>query len=150
MKTRIKFTWIFASLLSIGFITSCHKESDLFTELSAEDELATEGMEEAFETAKLYNDSLIWCDDPNHNCTQTFIDYCDSIFHHHDNEYDTHHNNYSHNNVDDDHHHSAVSQHHHGKIEHHGEDDDEHHGHNQESHNEMNELREHHKPYHPN
>jgi hypothetical protein len=133
-----------------AIIVGCQKESELFEELSIEDKLAAEGMEESFEIAKLYNDSLIWCNDTNQTCTQIFIDYCDSIYHSHDEQYNINHDVYSHNNVDDDHHHSAVSQHHHGAIEHHEEDEGEHHGHNQESHNEMNELREYHLLYHPN
>jgi hypothetical protein len=44
--------------LLIGMI-GCHKESDLVNKLSPEDKLAAEGMEEAFKTAQLYNDSLV-------------------------------------------------------------------------------------------
>ena len=138
---------IFIASVVVALI-GCQKKSDLSDVLSPQDELAAEGMEEAFATATLYNDSLVWCNDTSHNCSQTFIHYCDSLYHQHSDEYDTHHDNYSHNNLDDDHHHGAVSQHHHGNIEHGGEED-EHHGHNQEGHNEMNGLREVHKPYHP-
>lgn len=136
-----------ASLLS--GIMSCNKESDLFDELSTEDELAIEGMEEAYATAKTYNDSLVWCSDTSNNCHHIFKAYCDSIFHSNDETYAMHHNNYSHNNMDDDHHHSMMNEHHHGNTEHHNDSVDEHHVHNQNSHNEMNELREHHIRYHP-
>jgi len=145
MKTIVS---IIAIVAMVG-ILSCQKESDLIAELSPADELASEGMEEAYEAAKLYNDSLVWCDDTNHQCTAMFIDYCDSLFHAHDSSYNDHHANYSHNNVDDDHHHNANSQHHHGQVEH-GEDEEEHHGHNQESHQAMIMLRDFHGLYHPN
>ena len=134
-------------ILALG-VVGCQEDSDLAKELSPEDELAAEGMEEAFETAELYNDSLIWCD-TTLSCTPLFINYCDGIFHHHDELFDFHHDNYSHNNVDDDHHHGPVSQHHHGDMVHHDDGGGGHHGHSIHNHEEMNELKEDHKPYHP-
>ena len=137
--------------LLIGILTvySCQKESTLNKELSDADKLAVEGMETGYETAKLYNDSLVWCNDTSNNCDETFKSYCDSIYHEFDDLYEMHHNNYSHNNMEDDHHHSAMSSHHHGNEEHDEDDEDEHHGHTIESHTMMEELRELHKIYHP-
>ena len=79
--------------------TACEKESDLSDELSAEDKIAVEGMEEALHTAEAYQDSLVWCDDPANNCDTAFVQYCDSLFHFGDAEYERHHDNYSHNNI---------------------------------------------------
>lgn len=61
------------------FIVSCQKESDLALEMSEADEIAIDGMEESYENEKLYNDSLIWCNDTVNNCTLVFKEYCDSI-----------------------------------------------------------------------
>jgi len=133
-----------ALLLSYG----CQDETDLFTEHSEADEIATEAMEEAFEGATLYNDSLVHCSETG-NCSDAFIQYCDSLFHEFDEEYDHNHEAYSHNNSSDDHHHGATSEHHHGKIEHHEDEGEEHHGHSIESETEMQHLRELHKNYHP-
>lgn len=130
-------------------ITACEKESDLSDELSAEDKIAVEGMEEALHTAEAYQDSLVWCDDPANNCDTAFVQYCDSLFHFGDAEYERHHNNYSHNNREDDHHHSGTNNHHHGSGGGHDEDEGDDHGHSIESHNEMNELRAVHLQYPP-
>ena len=140
---------ILSALITVLLLTACEKESDLFDELSAEDKIAVEGMEEALHTAEAYQDSLIWCDDPANNCALSFVEYCDSMFHHSDGEYEEHHNNYSHNNRDDDHHHSGTNNHHHGSGGGHNEDGEDEHGHSIESHNEMNELRAVHLQYPP-
>ena len=137
---------LFIGFLIIATIVGCHKESDLFTKLSSEDEQAQEGMEKAFKSATLYNDSIIWCSDINQNCSDAFINYHDSLYHYNIEQYESHHDNYSHNNTDDDHHHSAKSEHHHSMNEH---EEEEEHGHNQESHSNMSNLREYHRAYHP-
>lgn len=149
MKTIV---YIITISLSFGLISSCEKESTLFETVPHEDEEAVEGMEHALESAEIYNDSLIWCADIANTCDQSFILYCDSIFHHEMEEYEEHHSEYSHNNVSDDHHHSATSQHHHGAPNSHEDDSGGHgggHGHNLENHEHMMELAEHHNEYHP-
>lgn len=135
---------IFSILVAILFISiiSCQKQSTLNEELSVEDLESVEGMEEAFEKANIYNDSLIWCLENNTNCVQEFIDYCDDIYHEQDGLYESHHNNYSHNNIEDDHHHGAVSNHSHGDSMHDEEEEEELHGHNLENFTMMIELRE--------
>lgn len=134
-------------LFGLLVMVSCEKEGNLNKELSDSDKLAIEGMEEGYEIAKLYNDSLIWCSDTSNNCAPSFKEYCDSIYHVFDNLYEMHHNNYSHNNLEDDHHHSSMSEHHHGNEVH--EEANGVHGHTTESYNLMMLIRESHKPYHP-
>lgn len=138
------------AITGLFFLASCEKESNLATELSAADDIAVEGMEEAFHEAEEYNDSLIWCTDTSNACTPTTINYYDSLFHYNSDQYDFHHANYSHNNLDDDHHHSVVSSHSHGNAMHHEEEEGGHHGHSIESHQEMAALRDAHVQYHPN
>jgi len=147
----MKTTNLFILIATLFLLVSCEKESDLIAEMSEADEMATEGMEEALHEAEEYNDSLVWCTDTSNACTQVTINYYDSLFHYHSDEFDFYHVSYSHNNVDDDHHHSAVSSHSHGTVDH-GEEEEEgeHHGHNIENHHEMAELRDKHREYHPN
>jgi hypothetical protein len=136
--------------ISIFAMVSCDKESDLNQELSAADKVAAEGMEEAYESTRVYNDSLVWCDNSGSTCSLEFVNYCDSLYHNFDEEYNYHHNNYSHNNVGDDHHHSAMSMHNHGSNNQHGEGGEEGgHGHSIHGHNEMTELHALHQGYHP-
>lgn len=146
MKT-INFTLLIAAIF---LLASCQKESDLATELTAADEQATEGMEDAEHEAKEYNDSLAWCTDTNNACAAITINYYDSLFHYHSDQFDFHHENYSHNNLDDDHHHSAVSSHSHGDAVHEEEEEGADHGHSIEGHQEVEIIREEHNEYHPN
>lgn len=144
------FNSILLILAAIVVLSSCNKESDLADALSAEDEVATEGMEAAYGEAKLYNDSLIWCVDTNLACTNDFTAYCDSIFHASDSLYMMHHEDYSHNNMSDDHHHSNVNGHEHGMVEDHEEDPDgDHYEHSIETLEQMQQLRADHTAYHP-
>tara|TARA_B100000508_G_C11456100_1_gene276813 strand:- start:1662 stop:2072 length:411 start_codon:yes stop_codon:yes gene_type:complete len=135
-------------MFGVLILISCQKESNLNRELSEADKVALEGMEEGYETAKLYNDSLVWCNNISNNCSKNFKAYCDSIYHEFDDSYEMHHDNYSHNNLEDDHHHSAISEHKHGNDEHGDGEDDDQHGHNIESHYKMEDLRKMHKTYH--
>lgn len=138
------------AIAGLFFLASCEKESTLALELSAADDIAVEGMEEALHEAEEHNEELIVCADSN-NCTVSEIAAIDSLFHYHSDQYDFHHSSYSHNNLEDDHHHSAMSSHSHGNITaEHEEDTGGHHGHNIESHHEMVELRDEHEQYHPN
>jgi hypothetical protein len=139
---------IMVLLFGLLVIVSCQKESNLNKELSDSDKLVIEYMEEDYKIAKLYNDSLIWCNDTSNNCASSFTEYCDSIFHVFDDLYEMHHNNYSHNNMEDDHHHSSMSEHHlENQVREEG--NEEHQGHTLESYIMMTILRENHKPYHP-
>jgi hypothetical protein len=135
---------------AIFLLASCQKKSDIPSELSSADEIATEGMEEAEHEAEEYNDSLVWCTDTSNACVATTVNYYDSLFHYNSDEFDFHHENYSHNNLDDDHHHSAVSTHSHGDAEHPEEEEGADHGHSIEGHQEMEEIRAEHEQYHPN
>ena len=145
MKT-INFTLLIAAIF---LLASCQKESDLATELTAADEQATEGMEDALHEAEEHNEELVVCADSN-NCTVSAIQEADSLFHYQSDLFDFHHANYSHNNLDDDHHHDVISSHSHGNVDHGEEEGEEEHGHNIESHHEMVELRAEHNQYHPN
>ena len=144
MKT-INLTLLIAAIF---LLASCQKKSNIPSELSAADEIATEGMEDAIHEAEEHNEELVVCADSN-NCTPSEIQTADSLFHYQSDLFDFHHANYSHNNLDDDHHHSVVSSHSHGNAEH-GEEEGEEHGHVIESHHEMVELRAEHEEYHPN
>lgn len=131
-------------LIITGMAMSCQK-SNSFQELSPEDILAAEEMEKAYETAKVYNDSLIWCVENNLDCNDEFIAYCDSIVDFNAEQYDFHHGNYSHNNDEDDHdHHGNSNEFHDGMMGH----DDDHAVHNLESHETMEDLMQNHSDYH--
>ena len=131
-------------LVITGFALSCQKNN--FTELSAEDALASEEMEKAYNTAKVYNDSLIWCAENNPDCSDEFIAYCDSIVDSNEEQYDFHHGNYSHNNDEDDHdHHGNSNEGHEGMMDGHNPN---HAIHNLESHEAMEDLMQNHTEYH--
>jgi hypothetical protein len=145
MKT-LNLTLIIAAIF---LLASCQKKSDLATELTSADEIATEGMEEAEHEAEEHNEELAECADSN-NCTVAAIQEADSLFHYQSDMFDFHHDSYSHNNLDDDHHHSAVSSHSHGDAVHGEEEEGADHGHSIEGHQEMEEIRAEHEQYHPN
>jgi len=147
----MKTTNLILFMAILFLLVSCEKKSDLIIEMSEADEIATEGMEEAEHEAEEYNDSLAWCTDTSNACTAITINYYDSLFHYHSDQFDFHHENYSHNNLDDDHHHSAVNTHSHGNPPEHGEEEEgEDHGHSIEGHQEMATIRAEHEEYHPN
>jgi hypothetical protein len=130
-------------LIIVGFTMSCEKNN--FNELSSEDAFAAEEMEKAYNTAKVYNDSLIWCEENNPQCSDEFIAYCDSIVDSNGDQYDFHHGNYSHGNDEDDHdHHGNSNEQHDGMMGH----TPNHSIHNLESHEAMEDLMQNHDEYH--
>ncbi len=79
---------------------ACHKEDDLFKIIPETDLIALEGMDEAYETALLYNDSLLACSTDPTNCDSATMIHYDELFHQFEEMFDFHHENYSHNNDD--------------------------------------------------
>ena len=142
-------------LFGLSIIVACDKGDGMFDVLPEGDEIALEGMGEAYEHAFLYNDSLSVCHDEPMSCDADFIARCDEQFHQFDEMFDLHHNNYSHNNFDDDHHHEGNNNVHHGGMMNHHPDDGhkggEDHGyeHNFEAFQMMVQLREIHERVHP-
>ena len=141
--------------LSLIFLIACNK--DEFFEIQPEsDHEALEGMEETYEKALTYNDSLMFCSiDPN-ICDEETMSHYDDLFHEFDDMFDIHHGEYSHNNVADDHHHEGDHNVRHGWISHHddgghhgGEEEEHHYEHNLETLEMMMELREMHELVHP-
>lgn len=143
----------------LGFLVvfACNKEDDLFDMLSESDHEALEGMEEAFEAATRYNDSLTICINDFTSCDSVRMWHYDDMFHQFDEMFDHHHGEYSHNNHDDDHHHNDGHTIWHGGMMGHGDghddggsDDDEHeYEHNNETFEAMRHLREMHDEIHP-
>lgn len=109
MKNRYK-----AIVFCLITVASCQKINTEFSSISQQDVIAIEGMEKSYLDAVLYNDSIFYCLDSSLSCENEFIDYCDSLFHHYEDEYNLHHNSYSHLNAGDDHHHEYMNQNHHG------------------------------------
>ena len=140
-------------VFGVLFFFACNQDEDHFDEMPQSDNVALEGMGEAFEAATHYNDSLTICLDDFANCDSTTMWHYDNMFHQFDEMFNQHHNDYSHNNVDDDHHHDTGQTVWHGNMMGHGGDshNDEPHGyeHNNESFEEMMHLRELHDDIHP-
>ncbi len=86
-------------------LSACNMENHLFEDMPEKDVMALEGMEEAYENALVYNDSLMYCTTGEISCDTDMPFYYDDLFHQFDEMFTLHHNNYSHNNTDDDHHH---------------------------------------------
>jgi len=137
----------FIFVLSISFLLACNKDNDLFDIMSTSDLAALEGMDEAYDNALLYNDSLQLCSDEPTSCDSVTIAHYDEFFHQFDEMFNFHHGNYSHNNICDDHHHEGVNNvHHNGMM---GHDNEHEYEHNMESLELMMELREIHEGIHP-
>jgi len=131
---------------------ACNKEEDFFMVIPETDLISLERMNEAYETALLYNDSLLVCSTDRINCDSATVFHYDDLFHQFDEMFDFYHENYSHNNVSDDHHHDGDYNIRHGGMMHHddGEDhNDDEHEHNMENFELMMNLREMHEGIHP-
>lgn len=142
---------IFLFTLSI-FLACHHDEIDLFEITPEGDLIALEGMEEAYERALLFNDSLITCSNESMDCDLATITHYDELFHQFEEMFNTHHSNYSHNNIEDDHHHELNRNIRHGSMMNHDEDEDEdEHGyeHNMETFERMMDLIALHEEIHP-
>lgn len=160
----MKSTYLILAL-GIFILLACNKnEDDLFKIMPESDLIALEGMEEAYEMALQYNDSLMLCTSEPLSCDSATMYHYDELFHQFDEMFDLHHGNYSHHNEGDDHHHDGNNNIWHGNMmEHHSEDgnhddedgdehgDDEHeeYGHNRETFELMKHLREIHEEIHP-
>ena len=157
---------ILVSVFSIFLLFACNKEDDLFTVLPESDLVALQGMEDAYDNALMYNDSMLLCTDQP-TCNDAMMMHYDEMFHQFDEMFDMHHGNYSHDNMDDDHHHEGGQNVWHGDMmnghDNHGQDnhgqgnnghddnDGDGHGyeHNMETFQMMMDLREMHKQVHP-
>ena len=107
------------------------------------DQRAFSDMEESFQSARVYNDSLAYCGNMDSLCAPEYVQYCDSMFHHYANEWNRHHNNYSHDRLNSDHHHNGNIMPHQG---HHNRNND---GHHNTHHGTMDQLMGDHGRYHP-
>lgn len=138
-------------ILSISFIVACQKDNDQFIPMSDSDLAALEGMDEAYEIAFRYNDSLNLCSTNPQNCDSAIVAQYDEYYHHFDEMFNSHHGNYSHNNSCDDHHHQGGNSiHHNGMMDSYHNDGHEHnYEHNMESLELMIQLREMHEGVHP-
>jgi len=152
MKTNLLFLF----LGTLFFFAACETEDTLFEVMPQSDIIALEGMDESFNLASIYNDSLAFCADELLECDSETLAHYDDIYHQHDDLFELHHQNYSHNNMDDDHHHEGNNNIMHGDMMGHDGDDDhddgdgDHEmGHTMETFEMMMELREHHDEIHP-
>jgi len=132
----------------IFLIFACTKNDNLLDDLSESDLIALELMDEAYNGALLYNDSLRFCYMAPISCDSVTIYHHDKIFHQFDQMFEIHHSNYSHNNVGDDHHHEGEDNIRHGWMMH--NDDGHGYEHNLETWESMMEMREIHEEVHPN
>lgn len=139
----------------IFLLFACNKENTLFEVTSENDLIALEGMEEAYERASQYNDSLMLCFNESMDCDLVIQMHFDERFHQFEGQFDMHHANYSHNNTEDDHHHEVNRNIRHGSMMNdHDEEENENeaeHGyeHNMDSFEMMTDLREIHEAIHP-
>ena len=136
MKTRIFNAGIIMFIITFTAF-ACQKEND--DQLSATDQAAFDGMEDAYKNALAYNDSLI-----NTNDSLMMVHY-DSLFHHHEGLWEQHHEGYSHSNSHDDHHHDSDGMHDDGMMGGHNNND----GHHIFHHENLDDLVEMHNQYHP-
>lgn len=136
-------------VLLAGFIlmTNCKRKDDI-DHLSSSDQEYFEEMNQAYEQAKVYNDSLIYIQDEakQGEFSSEYREYCDSLFHHHENEWNHHHDQYSHDKKYCDHSHDGGMMH--GRKSRH-QNHDYTQSHHQHHHDEMHDLSESHNPYHP-
>lgn len=141
----MKTTYLIGAVISglILFSTGCRK--DHLDKLSKADQEALAGMESAYNNAKAFNDSIVYCSGAGQPCSQEYVEYCDSIFHHYESLWNQHHENYSHDNPHDDHHHDGHGMHQNGSAN--GHDNEA--GHHQSQHDLMILLASQHEPYHP-
>lgn len=131
------------SILIIIAVAGCTKDD--YDKLSAADQEAFEGMEQASNKAQLYNDSLVYCDETSAPCSQAYIEHYDSMLHYYVNQWNYYHNNYNHDNGHCDHYHDGSGMHHHGHHNNHNNDE----GHYEYHHEMMDELINDHEPHHP-
>lgn len=116
---------------------SCMKNRSFV--LSTADQAAFDGMNDAYELAYAYNDSLKSSSD------STFIEYCDDMFHEHETNYNHHHGNYNHNEGHSDHGSNGGMMN--GCCGGNNHDNDE--AHHSYHHNQFDALLEDHQQYHP-
>lgn len=150
----MKATYLILAL-GIFIFFACNKDDDLFKIMPENDLIALEGMDEAYENALLYNDSLLFCSNEPTSCDSATMFYYDNLFHQFDEMFDTHHQNYSHNNVSDDHHHEEGHNIRHGWMmghdgeEEHNEEENHEYEHSMETFELMMHLKEMHDEIHP-
>lgn len=147
MQYRMKKMHIIIPMAAmvVGVVISTGCSKDRLDKLSSTDLAAYEGIEASYNSAKLYNDSLVSCGGSGGVCTDAFINYCDSLFHHYEEEWSHHHGDYDHDNKHCDHHHNSDGMHQQGNR--HNHDNDE--GHHEYHHGLMDNLLKAHQPYHP-
>lgn len=138
-------------VFSLFFLFTCNKDNDQVEAMSESDIIALNGMDGAYQSALLYNDSLQLCTEDPISCDSTKILHYDEFYHQFDGMFNFHHDNYSHNSSCDDHHHEGGNNiHHNGMMNLNHNDEHEHeYEHNMNSLQIMMELREMHHGVHP-
>lgn len=141
--------------VAIFLLFACNEENNLFEVTPESDLIALEGMEEAYERASIYNDSLLICFNESMDCDLATQMHYDELFHQFEGQFDAHHANYSHNNLEDDHHHEGGQNIRHGSMMNDhgigGDENEDGHGyeHDVETLEMMMDLRELHEKIHP-
>lgn len=146
MKHSVYF--FFAFLISSFCITQCKKQDDI-DKLSGGDQEHFLEMQNNYDLAYLYNDSLsIASEDRNKGKYDgDYRLYCDSMYHHYREQWYHHHKLFSHDEKYTDHHHEGGVMHTKKMSRHHEHDYRQ--SHHQYHHDRMEELDEYHAPYHP-
>lgn len=104
MKTK---NFLSASLIFVTILLyACKKDEN--NSLTAQDQLLLTEMQDSYENARLYNDTLNTIDE--HIAPDDF-EYCDSAFHHYVEQYDSLHRQYPHLNGEADHFHDSQGMH---------------------------------------
>lgn len=103
-------------IIAVLLFIACNSSDDLFEIMPGSDIAAIEGMHDAYEEARFYNESLEHCFSASTPCDPEIVDFYDHQFHRYDEMFDHQHNLYSHNNVGDDHHHENGNMVDHGMM----------------------------------
>jgi hypothetical protein len=133
---NISYKLIFSFAAIFGLL-ACNNDEDNF--LSADDQIAVEGMQTSYVNAGDHNIAFKISIEENDSVA---IHMHDSLFHQYVDIYDEHHSNYSHDSYHDDHHHDVHGMHMSNNIlaDHHDWTD----GHHSQGHDLMEELLENH------
>lgn len=79
MKTKSSF--LVSAVVAIAFITGCMKKSADVNQLTDEQKVTLKTMTLAFDNAKVANDSLVNCNNPDHPHSEMMADRYDSCYH---------------------------------------------------------------------
>ena len=105
MKTNGSLLFMVSLLAMAIAVSSCKKDN--YEKLSAADQEAFDGMEAAYLSAEENDDKLKACDDAPATCTPQYLQYCDSLYHHYEYEWNYQHERYNHDEGHCDHSHAT-------------------------------------------